>query len=276
MTCTNPVYIPDVRFRVPCGSCIGCRANLSQDWTVRLLHESMYFNSTVFLTLTYNNDYLPDDGSLSVRTVQLFVKRLRKSLSGRLIKYFISGEYGENTMRPHYHLILLGVDRDDFNVKREFGRTVYSHPSWTFGHIDLGYVSKDSIRYVTDYMLKGNYDHLKRLFYKINDLKKPFSLKSSGIGKRYALDYADRIKRDMCVLLLGRRIRIPRYYRKILNIDESYYAEWITKHEHELEELYGIKGIIPARQDDSGVQKALNLCAKMYKQKLDMKSKRYL
>ena len=117
MQCINPVRITkglDVtRFPdgllVGCGKCVMCRIAKRREWTLRLIHESVYWEDSVFLTLTYSDDYLPKNGSLDKRQLQLFIKRLRKSLNGRSIKYFACGEYGDNTERPHYHLIIFGI-----------------------------------------------------------------------------------------------------------------------------------------------------------------------
>ena len=66
------------------------------------------------MTLTYRNEFLPNDNQLSVRDVQLFIKRVRKLLGTEIgyeyvrpIKVIYSGEYGKkNTKRPHYHIAL--------------------------------------------------------------------------------------------------------------------------------------------------------------------------
>lgn len=95
---------------VPCNKCFICRDKLSQMWQFRGIAESRYSdNHTYFVTLTFNNDFLPYKG-VDKRHIQLFMKRLRRNLD-RLgiehnIKYFACGEYGKNTKRPHYHLVL--------------------------------------------------------------------------------------------------------------------------------------------------------------------------
>lgn len=69
------------------------------------LHE---FNS--FLTLTYEDDFLPKNGSLSPRDLTLFVKRLRKAIYPKKVRVYSVGEYGELNERPHYHIALFGFD----------------------------------------------------------------------------------------------------------------------------------------------------------------------
>jgi len=58
----------------PCGSCIECRIQDASDKTVRMVHESKSHNANCFVTLTYSDKYLPEDGSLNHRHFQLFMK----------------------------------------------------------------------------------------------------------------------------------------------------------------------------------------------------------
>ena len=44
---------------------------------------------------------------------QKFIKRLRKDYD---IKYFACGEYGDKTLRPHFHAILFGVNFSDDKI----------------------------------------------------------------------------------------------------------------------------------------------------------------
>ena len=71
---------------IPCGKCIGCRLAHSRQWAVRCVHEASLHDRNCFLTLTFDDDHLPASGSVSVRDVQLFLKRLRKALSYQNIK----------------------------------------------------------------------------------------------------------------------------------------------------------------------------------------------
>ena len=101
---------------VLCGHCALCRDKKTRDWKFRALCESIESpNTTYFVTLTYNNKYYPRYG-VHKEAIQLFMKRLRIKLS-RLgiehnIKYFAVGEYGKNSGRPHYHLLLWNFPDD--------------------------------------------------------------------------------------------------------------------------------------------------------------------
>ena len=65
------------------------------------MDEASRYSSNCFVTLTYDEDHLPLDRSVSRREVQLFMKRLRKAISPLRVRFFACGEYGERFGRPH-------------------------------------------------------------------------------------------------------------------------------------------------------------------------------
>ena len=95
-----------VPINVPCGQCIGCRLQKSLDWAVRCVHEKSLHEESSFVTLTYDDEHLPKNGSLVYRDFQLFMKRLRKEFAPTNIRFYMCGEYGETFSRPHYHACL--------------------------------------------------------------------------------------------------------------------------------------------------------------------------
>ena len=107
--------IPYTHFQIPCGQCIGCRLARSADAMVRCIHESKMWPVNTFVTLTYSEEFLPEDNGLCFRDLQLFWKRLRRYYDGRKIRYFACGEYGTLGHRPHYHAIIFNCDFADKN-----------------------------------------------------------------------------------------------------------------------------------------------------------------
>ena len=73
----NKAYV-DLQVKLPCGQCIGCRLEKARQWAIRCVHEASLWEKNCFITLTYNDDNLPANGSVSKREFQLFMKRLRK------------------------------------------------------------------------------------------------------------------------------------------------------------------------------------------------------
>lgn len=105
---------------VPCGRCVLCREKKATDWSFRALCENQSsISQPLFLTLTYNDAHKPHCGVIK-RDVQLFLKRLRRNLDKlgivHNIRYFACAEYGKNTHRPHYHLILWNFPRVEFKT----------------------------------------------------------------------------------------------------------------------------------------------------------------
>lgn len=103
MQCTNLQNVKGVMR--PCGKCLGCKISLTTDWTIRNCCEFAYYEHSAFVTLTYNDENLPDNYSLSKVELQNFFDNLQhkfKDYDGRKIRYYACGEYGDDTQRPHY------------------------------------------------------------------------------------------------------------------------------------------------------------------------------
>ena len=188
---------------VPCGHCPDCRAAYAREWSNRCLLELQDMGCAIFVTLTYSNEHLPlsSDGipTLCIRDTQLFMKRLRKHFSDKRIRFYLVGEYGSKTSRPHYHAILFGLDLTDFSdlqVKfyNEIGQPVFVSDIfsniWSLGICSIGSVTKKSCDYVARYVLKKQNDLDADGQYPLG-VKPPFSLASRkpGIGMLHATDY---------------------------------------------------------------------------------------
>ena len=107
--------------------------------------ESYMHKESSFLTLTYAPEHIPSGGTLVPRDAQLFLKRLRKSISPVQIRYFLVGEYGDSTQRPHYHAALFGIGIGFTDVVKE---------AWGRGHVMLGDLTLHSAQYIAGYTIK--------------------------------------------------------------------------------------------------------------------------
>lgn len=105
--------------------------------------ESQLHAESRFVTLTYDEESYPRDGCVSVREVQLFLKRLRSNVDPHKIRYFVVGEYGDGTFRAHYHAALFGTG-DEEAIRN----------AWRKGWVHIGVLSPASARYIADYTLK--------------------------------------------------------------------------------------------------------------------------
>ncbi|WNK14288.1 MAG: replication initiator protein [Microvirus sp.] len=223
--------------QIPCGKCIGCRLDRSTQWATRLQHEGQYYAQKCFITLTYDNEHLPSDGSIHVRDLQLFFKRLRAALSGRgsgrwtpplllprRLRYLACGEYGDQLLRPHYHAILFGIDfRED---RRLWGKSKNGQHErfvsprltkiWGNGRAELGSVTTSSTGYVARYTMKKVYGEAAAAHY--NGREPEFLVCSHGMGLDWFLQYKDSdLYADMCVVKTAKgysQFRVPAYYDK--------------------------------------------------------------
>lgn len=129
----------------PCGRCLNCKINKSREWTNRILLENMASADSSFITLTYNEDNIPEDGSLKPNHLRNFIQTYRRKTPYAKTRYFAVGEYDSQTWRPHYHLVMFS---DDI-IKPDCVES-----SWRKGFSMCGDVSKDSARYITGYVTK--------------------------------------------------------------------------------------------------------------------------
>lgn len=141
-------------YEVPCGRCYECVTKRRSMWTVRNLIEYKHSQFAYFVTLTYNDDYidiLPYDERANLHIprkahYQNFLKRLRKKY-GTCVRYFGCSEYGGETYRPHYHIILY------FSQNVEFNSSIV-RSLWPYGFITLDKCNNARIHYTTKYVLK--------------------------------------------------------------------------------------------------------------------------
>lgn len=211
--CLNPYYLKEKGIYVSCGKCFECKQKISREWAFRILLESKLYEKNCFITLTYNDDNLPEDEGIHRRELQLFMKRLRKSLEPKKIRFFYCGEYGKRFGRPHYHCIIFDYFPDDayFWQKDNSGEDLFRSPSlekiWTKGFSSVGLLTYDSAYYCAKYMQKAPPPEL--------EIDKPFIGMSNrpGIG-RDAIN-VNWLESDK-MYVNGKYMKLPRYFLKIL------------------------------------------------------------
>lgn len=182
----------DDPIKVPCGRCVGCRMNKAKEWKIRNCLELQYRKEAYFITLTYDDAHLPHDENgvpvLVKSDLQNFFKRLRNFIDCR---YFACGEYGDNTHRPHFH-ILLYAHLSDFKLigVNRFTSELIGR-CWSVGNHLVEEVTPGSIAYVSGYVDKKQSDP----FWDSYPVK-PFITMSRkpGIGMQWLVDHLDVIK----------------------------------------------------------------------------------
>lgn len=232
MTCANPIWLEKKHIEVPCGKCDCCIKARAAEWGLRVLHESSEYENNIFVTLTLDDEnYKKENYQVNKNTAKKFIKRLRESLNGRKIKYFLCGEYGERYGRAHYHVILLNTGwSDEQNIK----------DCWTLGTCCLGTVTPESIHYVTGYMIKKSEWFLKN---PSDDRERPFQSMSNGMGLKYALRHKDVFTDHLEVTIQGNKRALPKYYKNKLEISKEVLFEKAKQLKGEQYLRYQKKGI---------------------------------
>lgn len=231
--------------KVPCGRCPNCLKTRVAKWQFRLEQEAKRAHTTAFITLTYSDEHLPANQSLQKSDIQKFFKRLRKNIDSwenfpNKIKYYAVGEYGTNTHRPHYHLIL-------FNAPTfHLDNPVLLEKLWNLGHVRIDPCNSATIGYVTGYVMKktssGTYKHFSTTYniykqryetkFKISNINPDdprdpeFSIMSKHLGDNYLTDdvrnYHTSNLNSFTTLAGGTKLPLSQYYKdKIFTIEEK-------------------------------------------------------
>lgn len=148
-----------------CKQCRPCRVNSRRIWTFRILLEQLCHEKSSFVTLTYDDDHLPPGGTLVRKHEVKWKKRMGRALGAGALRFFVVGEYGDVTQRPHYHVAVFGGGCAEVDLCREYRRlkafdkecefcqTV--RRSWPHGSvIDVGDLNRYSAGYIAGYVTK--------------------------------------------------------------------------------------------------------------------------
>ncbi len=213
---------------LPCGKCIGCRIERTRVWAVRCMHEAQMHDFNSFVTLTYDDEHVPRDGSLRYEHLRLFFKRLRRKMGP--FRYFACGEYGEEGGRPHYHACLFGLyfgDRELFSSGGSGSRLYTSKllsALWPYGFASVGDVEFKSAQYVAGYVTKklsgvaAEERYLRFDEYGVAYWLEPEGGRMSrrpGIGANWWSSFGQEVLNRGNVVMSGVEMKVPRYYGKL-------------------------------------------------------------
>lgn len=199
--------------------------------SLRCVHEASLHDQNCFVTFTYSDEWLPASRSLVPSHLELFWKRLRRSV-GKL-RYFACGEYGDQTRRPHYHALIFGYDFPDKVLYRttERGDSVYTSPMlnerWSFGGCKIGALTPESAAYtcryamkkITGWVSKKHYEWIDPETGEVHELVPEFARMSRRPG--IAREWYERFKADVYpsdfLVSKGHKLKVPAYYDKQLS-----------------------------------------------------------
>ncbi|QCQ85022.1 replication initiator protein [Blackfly microvirus SF02] len=223
---------------IPCGQCILCRLEHARQWAVRITHEAQGHEENAFITLTYNDENLPEHSSLNYRHLQLFWKRLRKKIGK--FRYYAVGEYGDENNRPHYHACIFGhAWIEGRQILRRTPSMLWTHPElewcWGMGNVSIGALTFESAQYTASYVTKKLNN--KRKYVRVDEetgeliaLVQPRAFMSRR--KAIALEWVEKWGYNTYahdrVVINGREQKPPKFYDRWLK-KKSEIAEGMIK-----------------------------------------------
>lgn len=222
--------------QVPCGHCSLCNKRKSATWAFRLGEELKRSTSGAFITLTYAKTPVTQNGhpTLCRKEFPKFIKRLRHKeptipytkkdgTTGRKspIKYYACGEYGSELGRPHYHAIVFNLSPQALN------NSDIIHSAWGLGHVTIDPCNGATMRYVTNYVMKGKFQPEDCQETGLIDDRIPeFNLMSKNMGLNYLTPQMVKYHVENQITHItksgGALAPLPRYFRdKIFSKEEK-------------------------------------------------------
>lgn len=219
-------------FPADCGKCLPCLKKRKAQWSYRIENEQRHSISSYFVTLTYDDDNLPDGNIVERDHHKLFIELLkfyeswpemsirddysyeefqRASVrSGEYsidynyddypLRYYGIVEFGGASGRVHWHYLLFNV-LDKRNIEK----------AWQAGIVQIDDCNINTIDYVLKYMMK-NRD------LNIPNEKRECSFMSKGIGMQgITEEFIKQISEpdnNQVINSRGHKVALPRIYRK--------------------------------------------------------------
>lgn len=253
---------------IPCGKCDSCKLTYARNWALRCMLELKNHDPDKcwFVTLTYDNDNLhPLElseeypvigykglGSLDKKDVQKFFKRLRINLCRKYnndlpqLKYFLCGEYGPATFRPHYHCIIYDLPLDDLKPygKSHTGNMMWESEflaqNWKKGLVRVQKVTFETCAYTARYVVKkqGNVAEYKENMIETLGVMPEFLLMSRnpGIAGSYYESRAPDIYKNDEIFFDGQKYKPPPYFDRRFEIDYPEDMEIVKKNRRDFAE----------------------------------------
>lgn len=249
MSCRSPIMVKandgSGYMMVPCGKCRGCRLDHARDFMVRLYNEARMTENSCVVNLSYDDEHIPENGTLLKSDYQKFLKLLRKRVYPDKIRYFLCGEYGDRFGRCHWHIIVYGINMYDsrvFNghVPDGKGHFVVNCNCWDKGRVVVDKFSIESASYIARYTMKKVNGHTKDWYDEKGILPEFIAMSTKpGIGFSWMEKYKDDILTHDFIVVNGQKYRVPRYYFNKLGIKNTigYELKQAQKHQDRLDEL---------------------------------------
>lgn len=220
--------------QLACGQCIGCRLERSRQWAMRCMHEASLHKENCFLTITYNDEHVPK--GLHKPDIQKFLKRLRWHNQEKKISYYMCGEYGEQTKRPHYHICMFNYRPQDLEYWQQSpsGEKLYKSQTltetWGKGEILIGEMTFESAAYTARYiMTKKTGKDSKHHYTKIDEKGNMYEIEPEyndmsrrpGIGTEWYKKYKTDVYPHDYVIVNAMECQPPKFYDELYRKDDE-------------------------------------------------------
>lgn len=215
---------PYTGLQVPCGTCICCREEQARQWAIRIAHEATLHQHNSFVTLTYDENHIPKFGSLDYKHCTDFLKRLRKAKGST--RYYLVGEYGDESLRPHYHLCIFGHSfSEDRIITRTQPHLLWTSPAltkiWGNGNVTVGALTFETARYTASYVTKKlkskqRYVRIDETTGELVAVEQPRAFMSDNLGKDWWLQYGHQLEYNDYVIINGKKQKPPKAYDRWL------------------------------------------------------------
>ena len=246
-----------IKLTVSCKQCTGCRQEYARQWAMRIKHEASLWLNNIFITLTYNDQNLPEHNQLVKKDFQDFMKRLRKKIDTDQkkeniltkinnptpkVRFFHCGEYGEKFGRPHYHAILFNHnfnDREPIPGQKNLTTSDTLKTIWGKGHVSIGDVTFQSASYVAGYVQKKingkqKEDHYRRIDKTTGEtwvLAQEYATMSRrpGIAGLWFAKHKKDVYPSDNIHINGKEMRPPKYYDNLFQEQNPLQMEQIKE-----------------------------------------------
>lgn len=254
--------------KINCGQCIECRNEYAKQWAFRAIKEAAKYEHNTMVTLTYNEENVPKGNAINPETGEItesltlskedhqkFMKRLRKAYQGVKIRFLLAGEYGDQTERPHYHVILFNFRPEDMEPYR------WSHCEWSKeknllykskimdkiwgkGFVDCNEVNFETCRYVAGYVTKKLKGAKAQEQYELKGQVPPYICMSRnpGLAQEYFENNKEVFYEEKKIWTKTKKglkeIKPGRYFDKLMEADDpERYAEMKKARRQRSEEI---------------------------------------
>jgi len=152
--CENP-FMGSGGAAYGCGRCLPCKLKKRREWTHRIMLEAGLHADNSFVTLTYAEDPF----TLEPHHHRQFMDALRKRVLPLKLRYYMVGEYGDLSFRPHFHYALFGYPSCKRATTKPGKYRCCSacdviEDVWGQGRIDNQELTPGRCRYIARYVVK--------------------------------------------------------------------------------------------------------------------------